>query len=541
MLFVFILKPEIFANENLSAAYLHIFSESPDSSFVLDLKDFSWVDSYAEYQASELLLNGMGKLEKAKSDSVLPPYAALWSVIRFENREEQAIEKYIQFSNKADDIEVYIISENELDQKLKSGKNIPPPQKFLHSNQNYIPLNIKAGETTEIVIRQLVKKQTKISALTLLEIHTFSKLNNQRLFTFSAQAFYLGLFLLMCIAGFIIGLISKKILHPYFALFILSLGLYFPYFHGFLDDLYFYKFHNNFFEFGELILTGIVLFGFLFLSEYFELKNKKPKYYRAYLGLSIFSGMFTHSIILLYPDSPVSFQIRYFMILLWMCTSIYFFIWKIRSDKEKRKLHTLAVTAMIGGIVVVAISALEPNFYHAYLHLSFQLGLLFFSGILFYDLFLRKHDALESSENLVKAAIVPEPLIAEVDKSDGAKNEVEAILEAANPSEKVLLEKVFQTIDLHLENPDFSAEALAKEIGYSRVHLNRKLKPICNLSINKVMLMYRLNIASKMLENGTDNVNEVAFKAGFGSASYFVKCFRDKYGKTPGMLKKDAK
>lgn len=113
------------------------------------------------------------------------------------------------------------------------------------------------------------------------------------------------------------------------------------------------------------------------------------------------------------------------------------------------------------------------------------------------------------------------------------------MLKKAKPSDKILLKKLYETIEANIENPVFFVEMLAHEVGYSKAHLNRKVKAICNLSSNKLILHYRLNSAYKILESGNLNVNEVAYKTGFSSTSYFVKCFGEKYGKTPGNLLKE--
>ena len=45
-----------------------------------------------------------------------------------------------------------------------------------------------------------------------------------------------------------------------------------------------------------------------------------------------------------------------------------------------------------------------------------------------------------------------------------------------------LIDKVIRIIRANMDNPDFGVEKLSREIGMSRVHLNRKLKEIMNIS-----------------------------------------------------------
>ncbi|MGB1242361.1 MAG: hybrid sensor histidine kinase/response regulator transcription factor [Chitinophagales bacterium] len=108
-----------------------------------------------------------------------------------------------------------------------------------------------------------------------------------------------------------------------------------------------------------------------------------------------------------------------------------------------------------------------------------------------------------------------------------------------NPVDQAFLEKVCTTIEAHLSDEQFGVEVLAEAVGMSRVHLNRKLKALTDQSANKFIRNLRLQKAAELLRQKTGNVSEIAFEVGFSSTSYFVKCFRDKYGVTPGnFLKK---
>lgn len=105
-----------------------------------------------------------------------------------------------------------------------------------------------------------------------------------------------------------------------------------------------------------------------------------------------------------------------------------------------------------------------------------------------------------------------------------------------NSVDKAFLEKVVTTIENNFSNEQFSVVFLAKAVGMSRVHLNRKLKALTDQSANKFIQSLRLQKALELLQQKKGNVSEIAFEMGFSSTSYFVKCFKDKYGKTPGAV-----
>lgn len=105
-----------------------------------------------------------------------------------------------------------------------------------------------------------------------------------------------------------------------------------------------------------------------------------------------------------------------------------------------------------------------------------------------------------------------------------------------NEVDQVFLEKVLSLVEKHLDDSQFGVETLADEVNMSKVHLNRKLKALTDLSPNKFIQAYRLQKALELLQKGTGSVAEIAFETGFSSSAYFVKCFREKYGKTPGAI-----
>ncbi|WP_394351217.1 helix-turn-helix domain-containing protein [Draconibacterium mangrovi] len=87
-----------------------------------------------------------------------------------------------------------------------------------------------------------------------------------------------------------------------------------------------------------------------------------------------------------------------------------------------------------------------------------------------------------------------------------------------------------------LEN-DFGVNVLAKEVRLSRSQLHRRLKCITGKSPSCFIREIRLLHASELLKENNNTVSEIAYKVGFGSPSYFNKCFHDYFGHSPGVHK----
>ncbi|QNR25599.1 helix-turn-helix domain-containing protein [Croceimicrobium hydrocarbonivorans] len=93
-------------------------------------------------------------------------------------------------------------------------------------------------------------------------------------------------------------------------------------------------------------------------------------------------------------------------------------------------------------------------------------------------------------------------------------------------AEEILLE--------NLSSETFGVSELAEAMHMSRSNLLRKIKKDTELSASQFIRAYRLKQALLKLGGGASSVSEVAYEVGFGSVSYFVKCFREHYGYPPG-------
>lgn len=104
---------------------------------------------------------------------------------------------------------------------------------------------------------------------------------------------------------------------------------------------------------------------------------------------------------------------------------------------------------------------------------------------------------------------------------------------AIDSADDKLVKKVIDYIKEHLEDSDMSVEELSKDVGFSRVHLNRKLKEILGVSPSSLIKSIRLKQAAYLLVNNKVNISEVAYKVGFSSHSYFSYNFHDFFGMSP--------
>jgi len=90
----------------------------------------------------------------------------------------------------------------------------------------------------------------------------------------------------------------------------------------------------------------------------------------------------------------------------------------------------------------------------------------------------------------------------------------------------------------NLSNEQFGVSELAEIMNMSRSNLLRKIRKNTQLSASQFIRQVRLKKSMQLLRQSSLNISEISFQVGFGSTSYFIKCFREYYGYPPGEVGK---
>ena len=103
----------------------------------------------------------------------------------------------------------------------------------------------------------------------------------------------------------------------------------------------------------------------------------------------------------------------------------------------------------------------------------------------------------------------------------------------AQSAESQFVEKFRTIIQANLGNSELNVETISHEMGISRAQLYRKIKSITGISPNDIIREARMKRADRLLETTDKSVSEIAYEVGFSSPSYFTKCYREFFGRTP--------
>lgn len=130
----------------------------------------------------------------------------------------------------------------------------------------------------------------------------------------------------------------------------------------------------------------------------------------------------------------------------------------------------------------------------------------------------------------IKNLITNRRLMKIVFGNDAQQEPMEAVAQSA---ESLFVEKFRTIIQGNLGNSDLNVETISHEMGISRAQLYRKIKSITGISPNDIIREARMKRADRLLETTDKSVSEIAYEVGFSSPSYFTKCYREFFGRTP--------
>lgn len=111
-------------------------------------------------------------------------------------------------------------------------------------------------------------------------------------------------------------------------------------------------------------------------------------------------------------------------------------------------------------------------------------------------------------------------------------------LKLLNIREEDFISKLVNATEKRLGDEAFDLDTLSADICVSRPQLYRKIVSLTGLSPNGFVRDMRMQKALIMLKQQQLNITEIAYQTGFGSPSYFSKCFTDKFGCPPSVFLK---
>jgi len=104
--------------------------------------------------------------------------------------------------------------------------------------------------------------------------------------------------------------------------------------------------------------------------------------------------------------------------------------------------------------------------------------------------------------------------------------------------DKELIKKALTQIEKNIDNSSYSVEQLSSDLFMERTGLYRKIIAIVGQSPTEFIRSVRLKKAAHLLKKG-QLVYDVSENVGFGSTSYFIKCFQKEFGMKPSQYRRN--
>lgn len=106
-------------------------------------------------------------------------------------------------------------------------------------------------------------------------------------------------------------------------------------------------------------------------------------------------------------------------------------------------------------------------------------------------------------------------------------------------SEEKILKTAIEIIEKNISNKNFDISEFASALCMSRTLLFNKIKELTGLTPNAFILSIKLRKAAAEIENNPgETTSSIAYRCGFETPSYFIKCFKRYFGMTPLEFKK---
>ncbi len=106
-------------------------------------------------------------------------------------------------------------------------------------------------------------------------------------------------------------------------------------------------------------------------------------------------------------------------------------------------------------------------------------------------------------------------------------------------SDQQFMSRVMELLEKNFSDPEFGVKEMADKLNISYTLIYKKIISLTGIPPVRFILLYRLQIAKKILENSKNNnviVSEIAYPVGFNDPKYFSRCFMKQYKVTPSSM-----
>ena len=117
---------------------------------------------------------------------------------------------------------------------------------------------------------------------------------------------------------------------------------------------------------------------------------------------------------------------------------------------------------------------------------------------------------------------------------------VKSTVLCASDKDRAFIDRLNAILETQLNNPTFSAEDFASDMAMGRSVFYSKVRSVTGYAPKEYIRIVRLKRAADLLLTTQMTSAEIAYSIGIHDPSYFSKCFKEQFGKTPKAYRKEA-
>ena len=100
-------------------------------------------------------------------------------------------------------------------------------------------------------------------------------------------------------------------------------------------------------------------------------------------------------------------------------------------------------------------------------------------------------------------------------------------------ADELFLRQCIEVVEKNLSDPHFDVKEFVEIIGVNRGQLHRRLGSITGQHTSEFIRTIRLKKAARLLRKNSNAVAQISYEVGFNDPSYFTKCFKKQFDRTP--------
>ena len=119
-------------------------------------------------------------------------------------------------------------------------------------------------------------------------------------------------------------------------------------------------------------------------------------------------------------------------------------------------------------------------------------------------------------------------------KDDNSASEALQKAQEMTQVDRDFLRRCTESVNSHIDDPDYSHTVMMAEVGASHATLYRKLKTLTGMDATSFIRSIRMRAAYQILSaNPNIRISELSERVGYNNPRYFSTCFKNEFGVTP--------